>query len=224
MHIAAGQPGSCNDGHVIKTTRIWQERDKYIPPPYFLVGDSGYALSPYIVVPLPGDHPEGSPGRVFNYRHSGTRIIIECAFGRLKMRFRILNKSNWARGSIDTYVKWFLTCCILHNLAITYGDAYAPLEEAGAADGNDDDPIALVLAEDGAMRLEEAGGHGDDEALEHGEAGADGQEAAELDAAPAGAAAPAPPAAAQLPLSLYHEAGVLKRAQIAACMGLNIAR
>jgi hypothetical protein len=138
MDIAAGQAGSCNDGHVWKTSAIGRNRATFIPDPYCLFGDSGYGLSLRIITPFVPDPPDGSPRRQFNFKHSSTRIIIECAFGRLKMRFRVLLKSNWRRQTLEEYVRWFAACCIVHNMCITYDhDITAPLEMAEPGEGED---------------------------------------------------------------------------------------
>jgi DDE superfamily endonuclease len=51
---------------------------------------------------------------LFNLRHSSLRITIECTFGILKQRFRILDCYN--HFSYRTQVVLVLVCCLLHNI------------------------------------------------------------------------------------------------------------
>ena len=56
-----------------------------------IVGDIGYTQSEWMLVPLPGRNLHGMY-ESYNYKQSSTRIIVECAFGRLKGVLRILYK------------------------------------------------------------------------------------------------------------------------------------
>lgn len=60
--------------------------------------------------------------RIFNYRLSRARQILENAFGILSNRFRILlNTINLSPEKAETIT---LTCCILHNYLTTTSPAY----------------------------------------------------------------------------------------------------
>ncbi|KAF0725254.1 hypothetical protein Ae201684_016270 [Aphanomyces euteiches] len=89
-----------------------------------IIGDSGYALFPWLITPfLP--HEEG--GRLnklkkrFNYKLSSTRMVVECSFGRLKERFRIL-KSVMNEKSLSRTVENITACFVLHNIFINFKD------------------------------------------------------------------------------------------------------
>ncbi|CAK1593490.1 unnamed protein product [Parnassius mnemosyne] len=76
--------------------------------PYVFVGDDAFSLRPDLMKPYPG--PYLSPQqRIFNYRLSRARRIIENIFGILVNRFRIF------RTSIKTIDKIVMAACILHN-------------------------------------------------------------------------------------------------------------
>ncbi|RVE51453.1 hypothetical protein evm_003854 [Chilo suppressalis] len=60
--------------------------------PYVIVGDSAFALTENIMKPYPGIHEHGNKKRIFNYRLSRARRIIENAFGILCVVFRVFTK------------------------------------------------------------------------------------------------------------------------------------
>lgn len=60
--------------------------------PYVIVGDSAFALTENIMKPYPGIHERGSKKRIFNYRLSRARRIIENVFGILCVVFRVFTK------------------------------------------------------------------------------------------------------------------------------------
>lgn len=80
-------------------------------------------------------YPEGTRDRDkinFNKELSSARVKVECAFGLLKSRWRILHKRF--DSSIDFAIKNAIACEVLHNLCIRWGDNW---EEE---DNDDDDP------------------------------------------------------------------------------------
>ena len=60
------------------------------PLPYFLVGDEIFPLKTWLMQPFPGKLNEQQ--RVFNYRLSRDRRVIENTFGILVARWRIFSK------------------------------------------------------------------------------------------------------------------------------------
>ena len=85
-----------------------------VPPmPYVFVADDAFALSPEIMKPYPGSQVKGSKERIFNYRLSRARRIIENAFGIMSSVFRVLIKPM--RLEPEKATKVTMTCVLLHN-------------------------------------------------------------------------------------------------------------
>ncbi|XP_068658098.1 uncharacterized protein [Aristolochia californica] len=114
-YILAGWERSAADSRVLKSTLT--RRDKlYVPE------DVGYANFPGFLAPYRGTHyhlqefGNNTPTderKLFNRRHSSLRNTIECTFGVLKARFKILK--DVPPFDFDVQVKIVITCCVLHN-------------------------------------------------------------------------------------------------------------
>ena len=85
-------------------------------------------------------YPEGNRDRdeiKFNKELSSARVKVECAFGLLISRWRILQ--NRFDSGIDFAVKTAIACVVLHNLCIRWGDDW---EEDDNDEGNPCPPNA----------------------------------------------------------------------------------
>lgn len=92
-----------------------------IPTPYVIVADDAFALKKYIMKPfpfksLPVQH------RVFNYRLSRARNVVENFFGQIAARFRILHKPILV--SPDKTRKIVKAICALHNCLLSRNAQY----------------------------------------------------------------------------------------------------
>ena len=131
LDFAAGFPGSLHDARVFHNSNLYQratDGDILKEPtvriggtdirPY-LVGDSAYPISPWLQKPYPEatrDHGEIE----FNKELSSARVAVECAFGRLKSRWRILQKRLDSR--LPFSVRISVACAVLHNFCAQIGD------------------------------------------------------------------------------------------------------
>lgn len=84
-----------------------------LPVPYVFIGDDAFPLKTNILKPYPGLQNRGSGERIFNYRLSRARRVVENAFGILSSVFRVLRKPLLLEPSKATKV--VLACLYLHN-------------------------------------------------------------------------------------------------------------
>ncbi|KAK4886741.1 hypothetical protein RN001_003012 [Aquatica leii] len=126
--IDIGAYGSESDGGVFKNSifgNMLEQSQLNVPPPtklpnsnivhpYTIVADEAFPLKTYIMRPYPGRNLTASK-RIFNYRLSRARRVIENTFGIMVNRWRLLRGMVTAKvDNIDTFVK-AIVC--LHNYA-----------------------------------------------------------------------------------------------------------
>lgn len=92
--------------------------------PYFLLGDDAFGLTKYLMKPYPQSGLSRKE-RIYNYRLSRARRMIENTFGILTSRFRIYHQEiNMAPEAIDKMIR---TTVLLHNmLRYKCGKTYIP--------------------------------------------------------------------------------------------------
>lgn len=102
------------------------------------MGDSAYPISPWLQKPF----PEATRDRTeikFNKELSSARVKVECAFGCLKSRWRILSKR--LDSELAFSVKISIACAVLHNFCIKMGDDWdddGPRNNDDRGENNDD--------------------------------------------------------------------------------------
>ena len=95
--------------------------------PYVMVGDEAFPLKPYLMRPYPGQNLPHKK-KVFNYRLSRARMVVENAFGILASRWRILHRRiNLHPKNVDTLV---VAACILHNFFLAPTENVRLLDDA----------------------------------------------------------------------------------------------
>lgn len=135
-----GTNGRISDGGVLKNTKFYEgliSGTLNIPPPepvqgspmdlpYVFIGDEAFALRTDFMKPY-SQHTLNVERRIFNYRLSRARRVVENSFGILANRFRIFQRNiNLDLHRIDIVV---LCCCVLHNFLRRNSTRYFTEEE-----------------------------------------------------------------------------------------------
>ena len=118
--------GRRSDVRALKKSPLWErcERDEagscWVPHPYVLLGDSAYPLKRWMQKGFP-DEMCYTNERIGDYNEafSGTRVIVECAFGKLKGQWRCVQHIRQRRK--EDWAETVQCCCILHNATINIG-------------------------------------------------------------------------------------------------------
>ena len=104
QNLCVGWPGSIHDARVLANSSIYKKVNngqllggniaqvqwRSLRP--FLIGDSAYPLLLWLVKPFLFSSVLTSQQKLFNYRLSRARVVVEIAFGRLKARWHRLSK------------------------------------------------------------------------------------------------------------------------------------
>jgi hypothetical protein len=119
------------NGGVVKNTLFWKllERNKLKIPrpktmpgtnekyPYAFVADEAFQLNEHFMRPYRNKYLNDNR-RIFNYRLSCARRVVENAFGILVTKFGVLQKAiNLESGKVKKIV---LACCYLHNYVLKH--------------------------------------------------------------------------------------------------------
>ena len=95
-----------------------QEGNAASTAPFVFVGDDAFALSEHMMKPFHYNNPDQSESeRIFSYRLSRARRVVENAFGILSNRFRVLLNPIALRDA-EKIKKVILACLALHNMLI----------------------------------------------------------------------------------------------------------
>ena len=122
-----GIPGNTHDSLIFQSTNMYARivNGKVIPDFDFvedgvkmnplILGDSAFEFRPWIMKPYTNS-TLNKEQRNFNNRLSRARMVIECAFGQLKGRWRILLRK--CESKTYTVKNMTLAAIVLHNLCI----------------------------------------------------------------------------------------------------------
>ncbi|KAL0985639.1 hypothetical protein UPYG_G00159810 [Umbra pygmaea] len=146
-NVFAGLPGSLLDTQVLRESTLWElaSRGNHFPAytrnidgvnvGYYILGDSAYPLQNWLIKPFSDTGRLTTEQQIYNRKISRARVVVEKAFVRLKGRWRCLLKRNDCDAElVKSMVR---TCCALHNLCESHGEAYdSEWDPAVAADHN----------------------------------------------------------------------------------------
>ncbi|CAH1974324.1 unnamed protein product [Acanthoscelides obtectus] len=127
VYVDIGSYGKDCDSSIFKRSSLWTSiinNDHEIPIektvtgidncklPYYFVGDEAFALHQHLLRPFGGSQLTIKK-RIFNYRLSRARRYVECTFGLLSNKWRILHRAiNLEPDFAVIIVK---ACVVLHN-------------------------------------------------------------------------------------------------------------
>ena len=124
--ICAGAPGSCGDGEIFKWSRWYKKliadqskpasSRRLITKGRVILGDSAFANCEWLLCPY--DAPATRHQRFYNYKHSGTRFVVEHAFGRLKWKFMVMK--NRMFFYLDSVPDVIVCCVALYNFILLH--------------------------------------------------------------------------------------------------------
>ncbi|CAK1590979.1 unnamed protein product [Parnassius mnemosyne] len=105
-----------NDSHIWKKTKFYSalERNNLeLPNKAVFVGDDAFPLATYLMKPYSRHEGLEHKQKIFNYRLSRARRIVENAFGIMASRFRVYRKPiSVSLDKTDSIIK---ATCALHN-------------------------------------------------------------------------------------------------------------
>lgn len=124
VYVDVGKQRRMSDSGIIQWTKLFQllkEKKLNFPPEnenignlkFVLIGDERFPLNEHLLKPYA--YRDITPlRRIYNYRLSRARNVVEDAFGMLAARFRILQTIiNITKPDNIQYI--VLACCALHN-------------------------------------------------------------------------------------------------------------
>lgn len=129
INVNSSFPGSSHDSFIWNSSavcRVITNLYRSGHEGYYLLGDSGYPLRPWLMVPFEGNPPENTPEFIYNHQFKSIRSSIERCNGVLKKRFRCLLKDRVLNYDPGTAGKIVNACVILHNLCIDHNIPEVP--------------------------------------------------------------------------------------------------
>ncbi|XP_055371978.1 putative nuclease HARBI1 [Condylostylus longicornis] len=110
LYVDVGCNGRISDGEKPLPGRVK-------PIPHVIIGDDAFALSRHVLRSFPKAKTT-SKEKIFNFRLSHCRNVVERTFGRLVSRFKIFNQPiDLKLENIENIV---LATCVLHNFLNSY--------------------------------------------------------------------------------------------------------
>ena len=118
-NVVAKWPGSCHDSFIFRTSALGRslEEGPHSFDDGILLGDSGFALRPFLMTPYL--NPVGRHQRRFNTAHRRSRGLLERVIRILKRRFHILH-SEIRCNSVNCcyYFKNVLKKLIIYDVSL----------------------------------------------------------------------------------------------------------
>ncbi|CAM2115596.1 unnamed protein product [Caretta caretta] len=139
ININVGWPGKVHDARIFRNSGLFQKPQEGtlfpdqkitvgdVEMPIVILGDPAYPLMPWLMKPYTGSLD--SSQELFSYRLSKCRMVVECAFGCLKVRWRsLLTRLDLSKTNIPTVIT---VCCALHIFCESKGETFMAGWELG---------------------------------------------------------------------------------------------
>ena len=136
VYVDVGSAGRAGDAGVFSSSTLKDALDKKSlnlpaarflgedPIHYHLIGDDAFPMSVSLFKPYPYKNMEKEK-RIFNYRLSRARRVVENAFGILANRFRVFHtKINVGPEKVTDMI---LAACCLHNFLVQSNKSYTSI-------------------------------------------------------------------------------------------------
>ena len=114
--LDAQWPGSSHDAHIMRYSEVHDKFEAGLMPNSWLLGDSGYGLSNWLLTPYP--NPNNLGQERYNAAHKRARSAIERCIGIWKMRWRCLTKHIMFQPARASRI--IAACGALHNFAVDH--------------------------------------------------------------------------------------------------------
>ena len=152
ISMVARWPGSCHDAFIWNYCGLNRDFENDNIEGH-LLGDSAYPLRPWLMTPVA--RPQNNAEERYNRSHRHTRQMIECTYGRWKMRWLAIHDHGGALTlAPDRCVNVIVATAVLHNICEEQGIPLPPDVPNQRVDNPDDDvnpPINNVLPNDGRL-------------------------------------------------------------------------
>ncbi|MBW0499791.1 hypothetical protein O181_039506 [Austropuccinia psidii MF-1] len=130
LHV--GCTGSLDNSNVYQHMKLAQTPQEFYKRDQYLLSNSAYASSPWVVPEFKGVLAQNEDSHSFNYCLAKSRVIIEHAIGIFKGKWLSLREmQNQMRDNheIEYFVGWVVSCTILHNMLAQLSDEWFDLYE-----------------------------------------------------------------------------------------------
>jgi hypothetical protein len=111
---------NCPLRRALASGKIKLPKEKCLPgstvkAPFVFLGDEAFPLTEYIMRPFPrAQLQQGEESDEFNYRLSRTRMVVQCSFGSIVTKFRLLGKA--IETNVENAVHVVKAITLLHNV------------------------------------------------------------------------------------------------------------
>ncbi len=127
IYSLIGFSNTTHDSRVWAATQIHQHPTRFFIPGQYLLGDSAYSPTKYMVPPYKAPNTSRRSNQKSNCQLSSICIDIEHAFGMLKGRWKSLTRLRLILTNYQQYeyaCMSAIACMVLHNILLDLNDTW----------------------------------------------------------------------------------------------------